>query len=182
MVLILANEMDESDLKKLKSSKEKGFEKFRELLENSSRKSWEKIDISNKLTIYDSAIGRMAITICLDYFVKEKEKLLIEPHVNLIFVPSMSRSLRRMNISNLDYGTFGMGSIFCANSCWVISGGEKNNFKSKNASYIYIPKIEGLTKSDCQGKCDCQNCNFTIFRITQVSEKNSLQTGSSMLT
>jgi hypothetical protein len=175
-------QMDESDLKKLKSSKEKGFEKFRELLENSSRKSWEKIDISNKLTIYDSAIGRMAITICLDYFVKEKEKLLIEPHVNLIFVPSMSRSLRRMNISNLDYGTFGMGSIFCANSCWVISGGEKNNFKSKNASYIYIPKIEGLTKSDCQGKCDCQNCNFTIFRITQVSEKNSLQTGSSMLT
>jgi predicted amidohydrolase len=173
-------QMDENDLKKFKSSSEKGFKELRRLIKKSSSKSWEKIDISNKLIIYDSSIGRMAVTICLDYFVKEKEKLLIEPHVNLIFVPSMSRSLRRMNISNLDYGTFGLGSIFCANSCWVISGGEKNNFRSKNASYIYIPKREGLIRSDCQGKCDCQNCNFTFFRITQVFE-NNLQRGNFMI-
>jgi hypothetical protein len=175
-------QLDEYDIKELRSYQSKGFRVFRKLFKEVDKKGWEKIDIYNKLFIYDSSIGRMAVTICLDYFVKEKEKLLIEPHVNLIFVPSMSKSLRRMNISNLDYGTFGLGSIFCANSCWVITGGKKSNFKSKNASYIYIPRREGLIRLNCKGKCDCKNCNFPTFRIAKVSEENTLQPGSSLLT
>ncbi len=165
-------QLDEDDIKKLLFSELKGFRSFKELFGASDTKGWEKIQISNTLKIYDSSIGRMAVAICLDYFVKEKEKLLIEPNVNIIFVPAMSWSLKRMDISNFDFGTFGLASIFCANSCWIITGGEKGKFDKANSSYIYIPQKGGLKHMGCRAKYDCFNCSIKIFRVSQISKRH----------
>ena len=160
-------QLDEEDIKRLISSKLKGLQNFKKMFHRSDKKGWERIEISNKLVIYDTVIGRMAITICLDYFVREKEKLLIEPNVNLIFVPAMSATLKKMDVANFDLGTFGLASIFCANSCWVITGGEKNKFNRDNSSYIYIPQRNGLQRLNCVIDSNCINCNFKVFRISK---------------
>jgi hypothetical protein len=159
-------QLDEKDIKRLRASSLSGFEEFKKLFKSSDKKGWEKIVISNPLAIYDSVIGRMAITICLDYFVREKNKLLVEPNVNIIFVPTMSFTLDRMERTNFEMGAFGLASVFCANSCWIITGGEIDEFKDVHSSYIYVPQKGGMMQMPCSG--DCFKCGLKIFRVSEI--------------
>lgn len=165
-------QLDDEDIRNLLTSKSDGLRSFKRSFQRSTQKAWENIEISDTLLVYDTVIGRMAVNICLDYFVKEKEKLLIEPNVNIIFVPAMSVSLKKMDITNYDLGTYGLSSIFCANSCWIITGGEKNMFNHGHSSYIYIPKKKGLKRLECKKKEGCALCNLTKFRLSEIFEES----------
>jgi predicted amidohydrolase len=164
-------QMDEDDIKKFRTSTERGFKELRTLFKPTDKRAWENIEPSNILLLHDSVIGRMAVAICLDFLVYEKGKLLIEPHVNLIFVPSMSPTLKRFGSSNIDLGTFRQAAVFCANSCWIITGGEKCKFRPNDASYIYVPQKGGLMHLKHCPQCDCLSCNLKIYRISQGSKK-----------
>jgi hypothetical protein len=176
--------LNEKDIEFLLNPATKGFEEFKKIFRPGDKKAGEKIHISNTLNIIDSSIGRMGICICLDYFVKESSKLLVDPHVNLIFVPAMSISLTRMEKTDFDMGTWGMASVFCANSCWIISGGDianlreilkrmkKNKKKKRLLSYIYVPKIGGMWELDCQKK-SCEQCKPLIYRISKKNKKKT---------
>lgn len=169
-------QLNEKDIEFLLNPVTKGFDEFKRIFRPGDKKAGEKINISDTLKIIDSSIGRMGICICLDYFVKENQKLLVDTHVNLIFVPAMSISLSRMEKADFDMGTYGRASVFCANSCWVISGGDiadlreilkkmkKNKKKKRLLSYIYIPKKGGMWELDCQKK-SCEQCRPLIYRI-----------------
>ncbi len=160
-------QLDEDDIKKVRDFTAKGFQDFKNLFKETDRRGWEKIEISDTLVLYDSPIGRMAVTICLDYIVKENVKLLLDPHVNTVFLPAMSFSLKKMESTNRNLGNFGAASVFCANNCWAITGGEKENFKPDLASYIYIPKKDGFMRLDCSSNCDHSGCK-KISRISQI--------------
>jgi predicted amidohydrolase len=165
-------QLDEGDIKYIKNSSKKGLKKFGTIFNISDRSGWEKIDISKTLIIQDSSIGRMAVMICLDYLVIEKNYLLMGPNVNMIFVPSMSLTLDRFVNSNRDLGTYARASVFCANSCWVITGGECKGdvIKPEHSSYIYIPMKNGRVHLNCPSKCDCLKCNPLIFRVSKIRE------------
>ncbi|UCH93893.1 MAG: hypothetical protein JSV88_27000, partial [Candidatus Aminicenantes bacterium] len=162
-------QLDQDDMNKIRNSNQKAFKDFKQLFKPPDKNGWEKIEISDTLVINESSIGRMAVTICLDYFVREKDKLLIESQINLVFLPSMSPSLKRMDISNIDLSTYAQTSVFCCNSCWIVTGAEKCNFNRDHSSFIYIPQKNGLMHMDCEAKCDCLKCNLKIFRISQIS-------------
>lgn len=165
-------QLDERDIKYIKDSEKKGLKKFGEIFNDSDKSGWEKIDISETLIIQDSSIGRMAVTICLDYFLKEKNELLMGPNVNLILVPSMSLTLEKFVNSNPDLGTYSRSSIFCANSCWAITGGEceLGEINFEDSSYIYIPMRNGRVHMNCSSKCNCSKCNPLIFRVSEIQE------------
>ncbi len=165
-------ELDENDINGFLKSTKKGFKDFKKLFTENDKKGWEDIEGDNVLIIHDSSIGRMAITICIDYFVKEKVKLLIEPNVNMIFVPSMSPTLDKFVNSNFDLGTYARASVFCANSCWVITGGEceGDEIKYEDSSYIYIPIRNGRVHMNCSSKCNCLKCNPLVFRVSEIQE------------
>jgi hypothetical protein len=90
----------------------------------------------------------------------------------------MSISLTRMEKTDFDMGTWGRASVFCANSCWIVSGGDianlkdilkkmkKNRKKKRLLSYIYVPKIGGMWELDCQ-KESCEQCKPLIYRISK---------------
>ncbi|MGD2091811.1 MAG: nitrilase-related carbon-nitrogen hydrolase [Candidatus Aminicenantes bacterium] len=175
-------QLNEKDIKFLLNPATKGFAEFKKIFRPGDKKAGENITIADTLKIVDSSIGRMGICICLDYFVKENQKLLVDPHVNLIFVPAMSISLTRMEKTDFDMGTWGMASVFCANSCWIISGGDidnlgeilkkmkKNKKEKRLLSYIYVPKIGGTWELDCQKK-SCEQCKPLIYRISKKIKK-----------
>jgi predicted amidohydrolase len=164
--------LDENDIKGFLKSKKRGLKKFQKLFNENDKKGWEDIKISDTLLIRDSSIGRMAVTICLDFFVREKMELLIAPNINLIFAPSMSPTLKKFIDSNPDLGTYARASVFCANSCWVITGGEceGDEIKQEHSSYIYIPMKKGRVHMNCFSKCDCLNCNLLAFRVSEIQE------------
>lgn len=162
--------LNAGDIQELLSLNLRGVEEFGKLLDAPDQQCWEKIEIADTLEIFDSSIGRMAITICLDYFVKEREDLLVETIVNLIFLPAMSPTLNKIKKSSFDSGTWGMASVFCANSCWIITGGKIDEFKKKHSSFIYTPQIGGMIETVCTA--DCSKCNFPIFRISEISKKS----------
>jgi hypothetical protein len=163
-------QLNAGDIKELLSLNLRGFEAFYTLLDAPDQECWEKIEIADTLKIYDSSIGRMAITICLDYFVKERAELLVEPIVNLIFLPAMSPTLNKIRQASFYSGTWRMASVFCANSCWIITGGKIEEFKKEHSSFIYTPQIGGMIETVCTG--DCSKCNFPIFRISEISKKS----------
>jgi len=158
-------QLDQGDIKEIISDKRKGFDEFKKLLKDSDTRAWEKIGTSDTLVIQDSAIGRMAVTICLDHFTLEKNDLLIKPQVNLVFVPAMSFSLEKMKSASLELGNHTQASVFCANSCWAISGGQRESFDARNSSYIYIPQKHGFKYIDHETGLDCSTCEPQIFRI-----------------
>ena len=108
------------------------------------------------------------MTICLDFFVKENLRQLLDPHANIIFVPAMSSSLKKMEAANVSLGNFGAASAFCSNSCWIVTGGDKGNFNPKNAGYIYIPCKNGFRRLNCRPECGCSECTPEIFRVSQI--------------
>jgi len=162
-------QLNARDIKELLSLNLRGFEAFYKLLDAPDQQCWEKIEIADTLKIFDSSIGRMAITICLDYFVKERTDLLLEPNVNLIFLPAMSPTLNKIKQASFDSGTWGMASVFCANSCWIITGGKIDVFKKEHSSFIYTPHKGGLMETVCTG--DRGKCNFPILRISEMFNK-----------
>jgi len=164
-------QMDQGDIKRTRDSDKKGYVEFKKLFKDTDSKAREKIDISDTLIIKDSAIGRMAVTICLDHFVKEKDELLSNPQVNLIFVPAMSRTLDKMKEASSYLGNHAQASVFCANSCWTITGGQRESFDPKNSSYIYIPQKGDAKHINHKPKLDCSHCEPQIFRIRDY-EKN----------
>ena len=165
-------ELNETEINEFRKSPKRGFKDFKKLFTEYDKKGWENINISDTLIIIDSSIGRMAITICLDYFVKEKGKLLIEPNVNMIFVPSMSPTLDKFLISNFDLGAYARASVFCANSCWIIMGGDCEGYEinPEHSSYIYIPMRNGKVHMNCSSKCNCLECRLLIFRVSKIRE------------
>jgi len=165
----------EDDIKEVISGTEKGFQEFKKLFKETDRRGYEHIEISDTLVLYDSPIGRMAVTICLDFIVKENVRLLIDPQVNIIFLPAMSLTLEKMRIANVSMGNFGDASVFCANNCWIITGGEKGNFKPKQASYIYLPHKNGIEQLKCNEDSDCVRCELKILRISGILERESLR-------
>ncbi|MGE5342014.1 MAG: nitrilase-related carbon-nitrogen hydrolase [Candidatus Omnitrophota bacterium] len=161
-------QLDEEDISELRTSTGSGLQNFKNLFNVTDLKGWEHIQISDTLVLYDSPVGRMAVAICLDFIVRENMKLLLEPHANIIFVPAMSASLKKMEIANKHLGTFGAASIFCANSCWLLTGGEKKNLNFDHTSYIYLPYKGRLRRLKCHSDCNCLQCTLEIIRISEI--------------
>jgi len=172
-------QLDEEDIKELRAFKWSGLQSFIKLFRASDRRGEEHIEISDTLVLYDSPIGRMAVAICLDFIVKENVRLLLDPQVNIVFLPTMSFSLKKMKSTNFTLGNFGAASVFCANSCWIRIGVEESKlegkFNSGLASYIYIPHKDDPKILKCSTDRDCLRCKPEIFRISEICEKGALQ-------
>jgi predicted amidohydrolase len=159
-------QMSRQDIKQLMEDERPGFSSFQNHFNEELSRAWEKIDIHDTLMIFDSSIGRMAVCICLDFFVPERNTQLVSPYVNIIFVPALSKTVKRMKKESRASGSATHSAVFCANHCWMISGGENNTIKEEDTSFIYMP----LKKFPKHLKCvqDCSKCKFPKQRISEI--------------
>jgi predicted amidohydrolase len=159
--------LTEQEIKKMFENSKNG--RFKEMFNKDDTEGRERIEISDTLEVIESSIGRMATLICLDLIVKEKGLLVVNPGINMIFAPTMSRTLSRMVGAAREFGTNQQASVFCANSCWVISGGRLENVDNKNTGFIYTPKSRGFEKIDCNRK-DCAKCRLHYIRVGNLKK------------
>ncbi len=82
---------------------------------------YEDIRAATEVVIADSAIGRFATPICLDFCGDELRDLLIDCRVNLLLVPAMTPRIRPFAERTRDLGTCCRGSSFVVNSSWLLS-------------------------------------------------------------
>jgi len=106
------------------------------------RGGYEDISTSASLQITETALGRLATPICLDFCGTQLRDLLVQARVNLLFVPAMTPRMGPFYSRARELGTQSRTTTFVANSAWLL---KQIGLRSRRQRALaYVPARKGL--------------------------------------
>ncbi|MBI5418019.1 hypothetical protein HZA55_08770 [Candidatus Poribacteria bacterium] len=100
----------------------------------------ENICCGDSLSFFDSELGRIGISICLDYIYPKHMPMLQYSKINLFLVPCMSPTITRFKKSAETLGDCQQASLFLSNCGAIAVKDDNGNILKDGASFYYLPK------------------------------------------
>ncbi|HEX9733682.1 MAG TPA: hypothetical protein VGG06_17050 [Thermoanaerobaculia bacterium] len=133
------------------------------------RGGYEDIDVGDVVTFLDSALGRMLVTICLDYCGDQLTELVLDSRPNLFWVPAMTPAMGAFHERARFLGSRLRASSFVVNSRWLLEQlGLQDGQVEAALVACYLPCRRGLrdrlgTVGDADG--------LRLFRMSVILGK-----------
>jgi len=106
------------------------------------RGGYEDIGSGSALRLTETAIGRLATPICLDFCGTQLLDLLVSARANLLFVPAMTPRMGPFYERARDLGTSARATTFVVNSAWLLQQIGLRSRRQRNLGYV--PARKGL--------------------------------------
>lgn len=107
------------------------------ILKTSNNGGHERITSSDRIWCFDTPLGRMAVSICIDYFHSDHLEAFRHSGINIFLVPAMSSSNIRFTNTAWSLGGNNLASSFVALGDFLPP--KKDMVNQNNTSFYYLP-------------------------------------------
>lgn len=138
--------------------KQKKLEPFINQIKNENEMEYFNYN-DKKIVVVDSILGRLSVSICLDFISKIYPKLLKKLYTNINFVPALTAKTQEFQNKARNLGSDYFYSVFCSNTIFKL-----NDSKNKDRGFIYIP-MRNYIKNEFKNDNNLNFIQIDIFNL-----------------